>query len=423
MMHVSGAFGVWTLAVFAFEAYAFCDAGEGTCPSAGIASVNMGSSLIQAESTRDRSGREKIGKDVTLNRDLSEHASREVDKTSGAAKSQSNHRNLAQAEPVQATFVALNSTVGQHHRGAVLGLGEIGYTMLTRVNVWLAQYFEKGGAHWLIIVCLVLLIGICAVVAASQRSGSRSALPSGDIRSPLQSFPDRKSTRFPERRMASSPAGSPGTGATLRRDAFEPPKLIAGTPPESQFCPELVVPGHCECSLLLPLNMPKVVSPFEVTDLTGGPILRVVPQPPAHGRLWGANITSATGELLAQCCDARHHASSIATGDFYIKRANGQYYAKVMQSTSPDRYMINLMNGVTLHVRGNFDNQAMDITDDSDRMYATTEIGPSDFDPQGRYLHLRVAPLADVGLAICGLLCVGQHAQSQKNQEGVLTTV
>jgi hypothetical protein len=207
-------------------------------------------------------------------------------------------------------------------------------------------------------------------------------------------------------------------------DDDEPSKFsTGGVPSDSQFCPDLVVPQHCECILILPLDISQAVSAFEVTDVNGSSVLRVVPQPPTAGRLWRATITSASGELLAQCCEARHQANSTAASEYHLMRAGGQYFAKLMHSPVQDRYLLTLLSGGVLHFWGNFENRVVNITDDANRLFATTEIGSADYDPQGKYCRLRVAPLADVGLALCGLLCVGQHTLSQRNQGGYAASV
>jgi hypothetical protein len=184
---------------------------------------------------------------------------------------------------------------------------------------------------------------------------------------------------------------------------------------DGSFCPELIVPQQSECILLMPIDSARRSSSFEVTDVNGNIVLRVVPEQPRFGNLWRASIQTANGELLAQCCEARYQPSSGAAREFLLLRAGGDTYGKLRHSPAQDRYLLTLVNGTSLHFWGNFENQSVNFTDDKDRLFATTETGVSaDFDPRGQYCRLRIAPLVDVGLTLCGLLCIGQHMTDQK---------
>jgi hypothetical protein len=194
-------------------------------------------------------------------------------------------------------------------------------------------------------------------------------------------------------------------------------KKSIGASAQAQFCPDLVVPEHCECILVLPLDLGKARSSFAITDVNGSPVLRAEPQQPVVGRLWKAAITTFAGEILVQCCEQRGNGNSNEV-EFHLLRAGGQYFANLKYSASQDRYLLTLQNGVVIHFWGNFENSAVNITNDANRLLATTEIGSADFDPEGTYCRLRVAPNADVGLALCGLLCIGQHLTSQGKSSG-----
>jgi hypothetical protein len=184
---------------------------------------------------------------------------------------------------------------------------------------------------------------------------------------------------------------------------------------ETSFCAELIVPQQSECILLMPLDSARRTSSFEVTDVSGNTVLRVVPEPPSLGRLWRASIQTSTGEVLAQCCEARYQPSSGVAREFQLLRAGGDVYGKLRHSPAQDRYLLTLVSGTSLHFWGNFENNSVNFTDEKDRLFATTETGASaDFDTRGTYMRLRVAPLVDVGLTLCGLLCIGQHMADQK---------
>lgn len=186
---------------------------------------------------------------------------------------------------------------------------------------------------------------------------------------------------------------------------------------DAPFCAELIVPQQSECILLMPVDAERRSSSFNVTDVNGNIVLRVVPEPPTFGRLWRATIQTANGERLGECCEANHQASSGAAREFQLLRAGGDTYAKMRHSPAQDRFLLTLVNGTALHFWGNFETHSVNFTDEKDRLFATTETGVSaEFDPRGNYCRLRVAPLVDVGLTLCGLLCIGQHVADQKRK-------
>lgn len=184
---------------------------------------------------------------------------------------------------------------------------------------------------------------------------------------------------------------------------------------DSQFCPDLIVPQHHECILCMPSESDRSNSMFEITDANGQSVLRVVCQPATAGRLWRATVTTTTGELLAQCCEARSQGGSGQSPEFQFMRNGGQLWARLVHNPGQDRYLLTLLvGGTNLHIFGNFENQAINITDDQNRLYANTEVAPAESGSGRQYCRVRVAPLADVGLALCGFLCVRQHMASQR---------
>jgi len=241
-----------------------------------------------------------------------------------------------------------------------------------------------------------------------------NASPQLSIRG-LRSSPETSKKQLPtDSRL--SPGGVKGLSPALGTDDDEgaPKSMKSGTSAEARFCPDLVVPQHCECILVLPLDLGSSRSIFPVTDVNGSLVLRAVPQHSTGGP-WRATITTSTGETLVQCCEARQQGAW-NEAEFHLLRGGGQFFAKLVYSVQQDRYLLTLQNGSILHFWGNFDNKAVNITDDENRLLGTTEVGSTDFDPEGTYCRLRVAPLADVGLALCGLLCIGQHMANQRNR-------
>lgn len=259
---------------------------------------------------------------------------------------------------------------------------------------------------------------------APQQSGRNlfQASPQLSVRSASRSSPKMAgSSKLPPplgKLSTGSRSGQPFAkvmdGMSSSEDERQMTKKRIATPSEMQCCPDLVVPQHCECILLLPLDLGKTHSSFAITDVNGSPVLNASPQAASMMNPWRATVTTATGENLVQCCEARQGPEA----EFHILKAGGQLFARLTYSPSRDgvgdRYLLTLRSGAVLHFWGNFENCAVNITDDGNRLLSTTEIGPANFDLEGKYCRLRVAPLADVGLALCGLLCIGQHMTSQR---------
>lgn len=188
---------------------------------------------------------------------------------------------------------------------------------------------------------------------------------------------------------------------------------------EARFCPDLVVPQHCECILLVPFyTTSSRVAAFDISDMNGSTVLRATTQNPGGSEhslgtgLWRVFLTSAAGDNLAQCREVRPSISSGSSSgatEFHFLRTGGQYFAKLM-SSGQDRYELHTLAGKRLHFWGNFNERAVNVTDDSGRLLATTELhSGSDY---GQRFKLRVAPMTDVGLTLCGLLCINKLLES-----------
>lgn len=185
---------------------------------------------------------------------------------------------------------------------------------------------------------------------------------------------------------------------------------------EAQFCPDLVVPQHCECILLVPFNTSGAgAMSFDISDMNGSTVLRATTHNPGGSEhslgagLWRVFLTSAAGDALAQCREVRPSTSSAGPSgatEFHFLRNGGHYFAKLM-ARGQDRYELHTLAGKRLHFWGNFQARAVNVTDDSGRLLATTELHTESFEDAQRF-RLRVAPLTDVGLALCGLLCINK---------------
>jgi len=217
--------------------------------------------------------------------------------------------------------------------------------------------------------------------------------------------------------------------------------------PGAQFCPELVVPSGRECVLLVPLVTTAShvsVEEHQVADLRGNPVLRVhfssgtrrstVQSIGSMDRLSMAPgdagkitlMAAGTGEVLAYCmprpgapgADGKGKKSS---DEFAIHHSSGELFGNIQGVCLPDweapeeRYVLSSASG-RLHFWGALEDFALNVTDDRGVLLATTERCSVEFDTRIEYFRLRVAPLADVGLILCGLLALSKLEGSRPIQ-------
>lgn len=169
------------------------------------------------------------------------------------------------------------------------------------------------------------------------------------------------------------------------------------------FCPDLVVPQQCECILVVPVYAP--VGKFDIRDMNGHAVLKAFTQKQGQGLLWQLHLQTAAGESLARCIEVR---SNTGTHEFHILDGKGKHFATLTQKQVQNSLSFELttQNGFKLHFYGNFQTQAVNVTDEDESLLATT--APCTVGDDDKYYTLRVAPLANVGHSLCALLCIGE---------------
>jgi len=222
--------------------------------------------------------------------------------------------------------------------------------------------------------------------------------------------------------------------ATARPVCARSPQTTIGSAVGSEFCPDLVVPKGCECILLVPI-VPLLRERFNVYDPSGKVVLRVLPESvggrsttsacaatgirglrsilrtrEALGLSFHLELSTSTGELLAQSsCQSstpRDSPEWSSQPSFQLIRADGDCYA-LLRRKAEDGYELSTP-AQTIYFWGSFNHHAVNITDATGKLLATTELMATEFDPTGKYYQLQVAPLVDVGLLLCSLICIGQ---------------
>jgi hypothetical protein len=178
--------------------------------------------------------------------------------------------------------------------------------------------------------------------------------------------------------------------------------------------------------LVVPIGPLNINEPLNVTDVNGSVVLqvalrRIASPDTAAGSALAQNamntivLSTAQTDCLATCCVAPKVASPDPM-EFHLHRAGGDHFASLRKDSQSNRYQLTTITGVELHFFGNFEHFAVNISDDGMKLLATTEICQVDFDAslpidfRKGYYRLRLAPLTDVGLVLCSLLCI-HHLQ------------
>jgi len=265
-----------------------------------------------------------------------------------------------------------------------------------------------------VLVLVASLLGIGLIIAAKGRDPNRLLSGQSAATGPCRSPPYGNLT-FTKRSLPASRAAC-SVGASKPVSASPSPSALSvPTPPElpcdeDAFCQELVVPLGCECILMVP-SRPLGQGTFNVTDTSGNEVLSVEPRheptgsttslggrvPVASRELQRLVLKTKYGNLLAQCGRV---SDTPDVHEFHFLTGDGDYYAKfTLNKGGSNQHVLLTKAGVRLDFRGYPSDHAMEVTDGAGTLVATTEV-------QNLHLYkLRVAPLVDVGLVLCGLLC------------------
>lgn len=194
------------------------------------------------------------------------------------------------------------------------------------------------------------------------------------------------------------------------------------------LCPELVVPRGSECVLavrtLVSARLQQVE--FDILDVNGKPVLQVEvsPQFTSHSRPWPTQLQrsptvtlkalhprESTGHfVLCYCCNVTKEDEGLGSKrNVYIYKDDDELFAHLMKDEARKRYVLTSGRlGLQLLFEGNFEEHAVDVSNESRELLAATEPSVMDFDPTNKYYKLRVAADVDVGLVLSGLLAIDQ---------------
>jgi len=225
----------------------------------------------------------------------------------------------------------------------------------------------------------------------------------------------------PWQRTASSCSLPPGPsrGTSPRLPGAGPPSPM---PPNGQLlCPDLVVPEGMEFVFAVRevLNTARQQISFSVVDLRGQPLSHIIVN--ESGPHCGVHLQMLDGTPLAwirtECLyerssrcltTARGREQGTGWGSIDICRPSGEVFCTVAKDADIPCYRYVLRNKAWQRLftyYGNFRQKAVNVTNASGQLVCTSERCVMDFDEAPHY-QVRVAPLTDAGLLLCGLLAI-----------------
>jgi len=192
------------------------------------------------------------------------------------------------------------------------------------------------------------------------------------------------------------------------------PTVTTGDIKKKPLSPQLVVPDDCECALVLQMPSSGWRGSFSVCDCRGSAVLQVL--------IEEVNTQGEKGVEI-QLCSSSVPTSTVARCRL-LNAGNKKFY--VYQKDSSELFATVTSEGVgkarlLLAAGGHFDfiredQENVRVLDEHDQLHGTSEsykppagsavtgIGADD----GNLCLVRVGPLSDAGLVLCGLMCVHQ---------------
>lgn len=182
--------------------------------------------------------------------------------------------------------------------------------------------------------------------------------------------------------------------------------------------PQLVVPADCECALVLRMPTSGWRGSFAISDTRGSAVLQVSI---VDGELAG---TSGQATLEIQLCSSSTPTSKVARcrllkagkiGTFCVYQGEStDLFATVTRDTGGKAKLVLASGGSFNFIREDRDN--VRVVDDHDQLHGTSEpynprdshAGASMQTDAGKSCLVRIGPLSDAGLVLCGLLCIHQ---------------
>eukprot|EP00747_Dinoflagellata_sp_TGD_P212350 gnl/TRDRNA2_/TRDRNA2_85450_c0_seq1.p1 gnl/TRDRNA2_/TRDRNA2_85450_c0~~gnl/TRDRNA2_/TRDRNA2_85450_c0_seq1.p1 ORF type:complete len:479 (-),score=78.74 gnl/TRDRNA2_/TRDRNA2_85450_c0_seq1:183-1619(-) len=389
--------------------------------------VANGHSLVQKGSHRQESQKHQH-QHLGRQKDAAHEDGVETSRSSVTSNSTNELQEQHLQPPQQLQQVLLEPPQSEHAHYIASQLVTLGHRMhkfahvaFVRTSSWLAHRLSFTA-----VIVMLLLVFVVIITCAYYRKTAPDAQTRQPQRDPLITRPTVPAPSLRVEYGPQQPRAVPQLDTSTRASAEHKHALSGGLPDDlGHFCPDLVVPPMNECILVVPLNSASLGA-FIVSDMSGNAVLRVANQAATASQLKAKadhgssgvpsssqklEITTISGEVLAQCCPVIRALSSVrrdAVG-FNLVKANGEYFAQLSYNDEQERYILTLKTGKRLHfwsAGATSEDCAVNITDDEGHLLAATDLCAVDFNPTGKFYRLRVAPNTDVGLVLCGLLCM-----------------
>jgi hypothetical protein len=380
-------------------------------------SVSMPSS---SEATAD-SQEEKLSKIV----DEQQHATPQASSANKTITGQDlQHQKRADNKKSFSTTYAESSSAGAREK---LDSGQqVKHKLLS-----LIQHQSGSIGAVMFITAVFFLLGVCMMLAvalspaykhdddesptSSKRymespanmSGSKAGTMHYVSNTPQAQQSQYSSTRADARRNGPSLTPSPSQPA---------PAVTAGDVKPKALSPQLVVPDDCECALVLKNPSSTWRGSFDVCDTRGSPVLQVSIQDTIVSTQQALEIqlcsSAAPGQVVARCRVLK--ASKNPTFCVYQKETS-EVFATVTSEIAGRARLV-------LAAGGYFDFLSDDpanvrAVDEHGQLHGTSESYapsresgalPSMFTDETNMSLVRVGPLSDAGLVLCGLMCLHQ---------------
>lgn len=230
--------------------------------------------------------------------------------------------------------------------------------------------------------------------------------------------PPREVLQYPN---SSTSLPRQSTTSTVERVSTPPGRDSPGVSRSTSLSPQLVVPEDRECALVIQMPASGWRGSFSVCDVSGNAVLKVLIQDRASQT---GSFTQAQQLLEIQLCSSATPTSMVGRcrllkGTFCVYQKDNDDLFGTVASESVGKARLVVTDGGYFDFSRE-DEDSIKVVDEHQQLHGTSETYvPQEDSPllkvfrpvrgDERDLHLvRVGPLSDAGLILCGLMCLHQ---------------
>jgi len=196
---------------------------------------------------------------------------------------------------------------------------------------------------------------------------------------------------------------------------FAPSRAVERRPSQ-EFCPDLLVPIDSVCHLLVPTSVATSMRWSRICNRDGTALVQIMIKDSSPQCVL---LRSPNGDALGE-------AKAASAKEFIFYNRLSQYSAKLSRNDGSDQFQLITSHGTIWNFRGRLVDFEVQVSDDSGRIVARTEKCVADRAPSRRnsadagwgciaksgraqrdsYFAAIFGPGTDVGLLLCGMLCM-----------------